>query len=195
MKTKYIFIAFALTALLQAFVPLKMVYDNYNTETEGTVFKFKTEPVDPSDPFRGKYITLNFTSDSVYANTNPQFKSDENVYAVIDTDAQGYAKIKSVQRERPQDKTNYITTTVRYHNGDGRVFVNLPFDRYYMEESKAPDAEIMYNNYVRSENSVPAYALVAIKDGRAVLTDVIIDGLPVKEYVIKNRNDAIKMQP
>ncbi|MES2486246.1 MAG: GDYXXLXY domain-containing protein, partial [Bacteroidota bacterium] len=79
MKTKYLFIAFALTALLQAFIPLKMVYDNHNVETEGIVFKFKTEPVDPSDPFRGKYITLEFESDSIYANVYPQYEGGENV--------------------------------------------------------------------------------------------------------------------
>ncbi|MES2486245.1 MAG: GDYXXLXY domain-containing protein, partial [Bacteroidota bacterium] len=112
----------------------------------------------------------------------------------IDTDAEGFARIKSVHRKKPQNTANYVTATVRYHNKSNMLFLGLPFDRYYMEESKAPDAEIMYNNYVRSENRVPAYALVAIKDGRAVLTDVIIDGLPVKEYIIKHRNDAINKQ-
>jgi uncharacterized membrane-anchored protein len=66
MKTKYMFIAFVATALLQAFAPLKMVYDNEMTIRQGTVYKFKTQPIDPSDPFRGKYVSLDF-GDNRYA--------------------------------------------------------------------------------------------------------------------------------
>jgi len=190
MKTKYVLIAFALTALVQAFVPLKMVYDNHITETQGTVFKFKTEPVDPSDPFRGKYIVLNFEADTL-ATADKNWVYDEPVYAVIAKDAEGFARIKAVQREEPSGTADYVTVKMNFYN-EGTLFVDLPFNRYYMEESKAPDAELMYNRYVQSADMVPAYALVAVKNGSAVLTDVIIDGLPVKEYVIKHRNDEIK---
>ena len=57
---KMIMVLFAVMCLAQWIVPGKMVYDSENTIAEGTLYKFKTAPIDPSDPMRGKYITLKF---------------------------------------------------------------------------------------------------------------------------------------
>ena len=58
----------------------------------------------------------------------------------------------------------------------------MPFDRFYMEESKAPKAEKVYNA-ANSDQRKETYALVYIKDGTAVLNDVIIDGQSIATYV------------
>jgi hypothetical protein len=57
-----------------------------------------------------------------------------------------------------------------------------------MEETKAYDAEQLYNQNIRERNEKPAFALVAIKNGDAVLKDVIIDGVSVKK-IVKNSSD------
>jgi hypothetical protein len=56
-----------------------------------------------------------------------------------------------------------------------------------MEEGKAQEAEYGYRDYSLEENAKPAYATVAVKDGNAVVTNVIIDGLPIREYVLRER--------
>jgi hypothetical protein len=57
-----------------------------------------------------------------------------------------------------------------------------------MEEGKTYEAETAYREYNRDTIiTKPAYALVAIKEGSAVLKDVIIEGISIKDYVIKER--------
>lgn len=187
MKTKNILIAFALTALAQLAIPLKMVYDSEMTERHGVEYKFRTAPIDPTDPFRGKYITLNYDIDMVPVKDST-WVSNEEIYVLLGTDAEGFAKIKNISRVQPE-QGDYIATKVDYYYAYNKnLHIELPFDRYYMEEGKAYEAETAYIKYnSTAENAKPAYALVAIMDGDAVLKDVIIDGIPIKEYVVKNR--------
>jgi len=185
MKTKYVFIAFVVTALLQAFVPLKMVYDNEITVSRGTIYKFKTQPIDPSDPFRGKYVSLNFAETS-FTVKDTVWQEGEQVYALLSVDTAGFAKIRAIAKTEPESGNDYIAVKADYYF-EGLLRVSLPFDRFYMEESKAQEAEDTYRTYSLQENVKPAYALVAVKDGKAVVTDVIIDGTPLRDYVLGKR--------
>jgi len=185
MKTKYIIIAFVVTALLQAFAPLKLVYDSEMTARYGTVYKFKTQPIDPSDPFRGKYVSLNFEEDH-YETNEAGWTTGEDIYAVIGKDSMGYATITKVVKAEPAPGNNYIKVkTGMYY--DGVLHIDLPFDQFYMEEGKAQEAEDGYREYSLEDNAKPAYATVAVKDGAAVVTDVFVDGLPIREYVLRER--------
>ncbi len=60
------------------------------------------------------------------------------------------------------------------------LVINYPFTRYYMEESKAKAAELAHRRSLRNDQEV-TYALVNIKNGDAVLKDVMINGVSVKE--------------
>lgn len=186
MKTKNILIAFALTALAQLAIPLKMVYDSEMTEREGKEYKFRTAPIDPTDPFRGKYITLSYDIDAV-PTKDTTWVRNEKIHVSLGTDANGFARIKAVSRTQPETG-DYISTKVRHYYPHQDLHIALPFDRYYMEESKAYDAEVAYRDYNSNDkNAKPAYAVVAIRDGNAVLKDVVIDGIPIKDYVVQNR--------
>jgi uncharacterized membrane-anchored protein len=190
MKTKYIIIAFILTVLAQGFVPAKMVYDSEMTERHGTLFKFRTEPVDPSDPFRGKYVVLNY-NDDVFFTKDSAWNRDEKVYIVLKNDKEGFAEISDALHTAPKSGSNYIATTVELYDGE-RLHVNLPFNRFYMEEGKAQEAETAYRIHNSQDNAKATYGLVAVMDGSAVLKDVIIDDIPIKDYVLRKRKaDAL----
>lgn len=186
MKTKQLLmIAFAIIAVLQAAAPLKMIYDSEMTERHGTEYKFRTAPIDPTDPFRGKYITLDYDINTIPTKDTTWLRN-EKIYVSIAKDADGFAKVANVSREKPESG-DYVFTKVTYYYTDD-LHINLPFDRYYMEENKAHDAEVAYRKYNSNPGKFkPAYAIVALKGGNAVLKDVIIDGMPIKEYVVKNR--------
>src|SRR5690606_9569132 len=184
MKTKNMFILFMVVAIAQAFVPLKMIYDTEKINDEGTVYKFKTQPIDPNDPFRGKYVTLRFEAEN-FKTTDTTWNRNEDVYVCIENDNEGYASIKEILKEKPQEGDYFKAKTVYFVSGGLRL--NFPFDRYYMEESKAPQAEAAYRKYSTAENPKPAYALVAIKDGDTYLKVVIVDDKPIREYVIEQQ--------
>jgi uncharacterized membrane-anchored protein len=84
---------------------------------------------------------------------------------------------------------DYIKTRVSYvalEDHKSTLFIDYPFDRYYLEESKALAAEQAYAASVRDTTQV-TYALVNIKDGVAVLKEVLIGGVPVREKVMQAR--------
>jgi len=186
MKTKNILIAFAITALAQLFMPVKMIYDCEMTAKEGTEYKFKAEPIDPNDPFRGKYITLSFSMQNL-STKDTTWQAGETLYITLANDKDGFAKPAASSRNQPEGNVDYIHSKVLYRHSNGDLNIELPFDRYYMEESKAAAAETAYAEYANLKNYKPVYAIVAVKDGNAVLKDVVIDGMPIKEYVEKKK--------
>ncbi|MEL1246387.1 GDYXXLXY domain-containing protein [Flavobacterium sp. DGU11] len=182
---KFLIAGFALTVLAQLAIPLKMVYDSEMTASHGTEYKFRTRPIDPSDPFRGKYITLDFESSSVNID-NTDWKYGEEAYVYIKTDAEGFAYVTNMSHQPLDTPNDYFMGKARPVY-DGKMNIDFPFDRFYMEEGKAYEAELAYTEYNNDTVARPAYAVVAVKGGNCVLKDVIIDGMPIREYVLKER--------
>ena len=193
MKFKHtLIIVFILMLLAQLFVPAKMILDREDVIKTGTVYKFKTKPVDPNDPFRGKYITLHYDGNSYRAINDENWKRNDEVYVEFTSDKDGYAQIMSVSKEIPKSNNIYLKTKVSYVRGFNRnLEIDYPFNRYYMEESKAYEAE---RTYVKTQidTTKTTYALVHIKNGSAVLTDVLINEIPIREIV--KRKQALENQ-
>jgi uncharacterized membrane-anchored protein len=174
-------IAFIFLVLLQLYVPASMIMEQENIISSGREFKFKTAPVDPYDYFRGKYITLSFEAESWTTDSSWSDNYQRDVYALLETDSLGFARIKSVSLTVPENTADYIKAKEsHYYPSEDKLFLDFPFNRFYMEESKAYDAEKTYNMAARDTNSV-AYAQVHVLDGDAVVTDVLIDGVSVKD--------------
>lgn len=189
-KKKILLSVFILVALVQLFVPAKMILDREDILDMGKEYKFKTEPIDPNDPFRGKYITLRYEENMIEIQNEKDWIRGEIIYVFLTTDNEGFAKIKSVSKENPTDNQDFLKTKVSHVTGNGsnKLTIDYPFDRYYMEESKAYDAELTYRKS-QLDTSQIAYALVSIKDGEAVLKDVLINGVSIREIVIKEREN------
>lgn len=178
---------FACMALAQWIVPGKMIYDSERVIDDGETFHFKTQPIDPSDPFRGKYITLSFEANSI-ADT-AYWQPEEEINITFGRDSAGFAFAKSASKETPSGP--YLHTTVQYtSSGDpSQVYFNIPFTRFYLEESKAAEAENQYWSAQRDSAQV-AYGIVKIGNGNAVLTAVMVNGRSVTEIVeALNSND------
>ena len=173
-----IIVVFILMCIAQLAVPGKMIWDREHVASTGTPYKFRTQPIDPSDPFRGKYITLNFLAD--YGYDTAQWSSGESVNVVFETDSAGYAAVSRLTRDEPDGP--YLPTTIYYVDSDSIVHFNLPFDRFYMEESKALPAEQYYNQSTRDSASV-CYGMVRIGRGQAVITDVFINDRSIVDLV------------
>ena len=185
---KLLLSVFILVALAQLYVPAKMIFDKEDTLETGIDYKFSTAPIDPTDPFRGKYIILSYKDNVAVIDNEKDWVSGEIVYVFLENDQNGFAKIKSVSKEKPTDSQNFLKAKVSAVSSDGtnKLTIYFPFDRYYMEESKASDAEVIYAKSLRDTTKV-TYALVSIKNGDAVLKDVLIDGVSIKEIVKTNQ--------
>lgn len=185
-----IFIAFAAMVLLQLGLPLRTVIQHEWALLYGEVFKFKTRPVDPNDPFRGKYVALSFTGlESVLSQEKikalgPDIYSGQQVYLIIEKDDTGYARAVDVSLTPPNTEQAYFSAVVDQfytnHVEEAIIRLRYPFDRFYLEESKAPRADERYAEANRRD-SMEVYAEVHIRKGIAVLADVVIDGLSLIE--------------
>ena len=185
---KLLLSVFILVALAQLYVPAKMIFDKEDTLETGIDYKFSTAPIDPTDPFRGKYIILGYKDNVAVIDNEKNWVSGEIVYVFLENDQNGFVKIKSVSKEKPTDIQDFLKATVSAVSSDGtnKLTVYFPFDRYYMEESKASDAEVIYAKTLQDTTKL-TYALVSIKNGDAVLKDVLIDGVSIKEIIKANQ--------
>jgi uncharacterized membrane-anchored protein len=174
---------FVIMCIAQWFIPGQMIYDSETVIVEGVTYKFKTQPIDPSDPFRGKYITLNFEASSIVLPDSGDWQSGEDIFVTFSIDSAGFAKASGIYRSEPETQS-YLKTTVSYVNTYDRfeVFYNIPFDRFYLEESKASQAEQLYWQ-AQLDTVKVAYGVVTIGKGQAVLTDVKINDKSIVEVI------------
>jgi uncharacterized membrane-anchored protein len=177
---------FVVMAIAQWFVPLAMISEKENAYKQGTAFKFKTQPIDPTDPFRGKYITLLYELSRVKT-TKTGWEGVTSAYVIVERDSAGFAAISSVTQNKP-DEGNYFVATVDGYYTD-HLELTFPFERFYLEESKASSAESVYNDANTPDSSVLSYAVVYIKDGETYLHDVIIGDESIVE-IVRKANDA-----
>lgn len=198
MKNKSIYlILFIVVVIAQWLIPIQMINSQEDTLSTGKILKFKTEPVDPYDAFRGKYISLRFKENSAKTTKETKNLNFGDEIFVTFADSSGYALVDAVSVEEPKNNQIYVKAKVDYV--DNNIFIlnskvkqpglsihiNYPFERYYMNEAKAPKAETAYreNNQSTKDN---VYAEVAVKNGVGIIKDVIIEGVPIKDYVNKH---------
>jgi uncharacterized membrane-anchored protein len=183
-----------LTALLlvvfaaQWIFPLKMIYDSENVIANGKAYKFRTQPIDPSDPLRGAYITLNYEIQS-FKTLEEDWVYGDDVYVSLTEDSLGFARVSAISKNKPANTTNFVVAKTRSYY-KGLLNFQLPFNRFYMNEKKAYDAELAYLKVNRDSLPNNSYALVFVKEGKAVLADVLINGTSVAELKQQTENST-----
>ena len=183
---KLIIPLFLALACIQWWVPASMIIKKETVLTNGKQFKFLTEPVDPSNPFKGKFIALNFKASVFIPLDKNEFSHGQEIYVTLITDDSGFAKIATISATEPAGRTDYVKALIDYIDYDDvkTIHIQYPFQEFYMDEYKAPEAESVYRE-MNSDIKNKTYALVKILKGDAVIADVIIDDIPIIKYLNK----------
>jgi uncharacterized membrane-anchored protein len=126
MNRNYLILGFAALVIAQLFVPGKMIWDHETVLTAGTEIRLRTQPIDPNDPFRGKYVILHFSDTELAAPTGTYEDRGREIYLTFRTDSAGFSVPDQATFVPPTATDAYLKTTVLY-------FVDYPFDRFYME--------------------------------------------------------------
>jgi uncharacterized membrane-anchored protein len=178
---KYAFIiAFCVMCAAQWLAPLTMIEESESILARGKPYKFRTVPIDPTDPFRGSYLTLRFKETNVRQKTNEKWVEGETMYVIVKQGADGFAQIQEGTLARPSENNDYFKARLSYRSLGDSFNIELPFERFYLEESKASEAEKTY--WENSKNN-SCYAVVYIKDGNTALKDVMINDKSIVEIV------------
>ncbi len=184
MSKRWLWGLFAGLCLLQWGVPLALVQRAQLTLEQGAVYRFQTAPVDPEDPFRGRYVALDFEAAEIAVPAGWSQAPGRRLWAPIIEGDDGYARL-GIPQQQPPAKGDYLQVRVQWADGAGSVRVALPFDRYYLEEHRAPQVEQQYRKRNLStpadadDPRRPAYAAVRVRNGYALIEDLVIDGRSV----------------
>jgi len=181
-KKKILLVLFILVAIVQISFSASMIINREITLKSGKQFKFRTAPVDPYDAFRGRYVALDLEEEDrkVPVSEDEDYTLSQTVYAIIKEDEEGFARIKTIQTERP-DHDNYIKTWI-YMLSKNTVSLRIPFNRFYMDEFEAPRAEEAYRKSSRRGDS-ETYITVRVKSGSGVIEGLYIDNKHIREYI------------
>lgn len=188
-KLSYIILGIFIIAQLA--VPFSMIRSRENILRNGELFRLKTRPIDPVDPFQGRYVRLGYEDDYIpYSqNEKPEILYKEHIYASIETGSDGFAHFTGWSRDKPTEgsflKTRYRGRKMVWNReGEEHIYkgvqLDIPFDRFYMDEAKAPRAEILAREATRSTN---CWVNVRILNGKAAIEDVFAKGQSLSELV------------
>jgi uncharacterized membrane-anchored protein len=174
---------FAAVALIQLSVPASIVWKREQTLKHGRVWKFKTEPVDPIDAIRGRYVALSLAASKIRKEPAPPETgtADSPVYAILKEDSEGFAYVEKLSLT-PIAGDNIVKIEVHYWTYDGWENVRFPFDRFWVTEKIAPEAERAYRENSRRDKQ-NAYVTVRVRSGDAALEQLYIDGQPLVDYL------------
>ncbi|MDD2702510.1 MAG: GDYXXLXY domain-containing protein [Candidatus Omnitrophica bacterium] len=165
-------------ALIQIGVPVFMILQQESVLGTGQAVKFRTQPVDPFDAFRGRYVALSLKEHTAPNPEGLTLSRGQRVFAVIKTGDDGFAVFSRISADIPRDEP-YLKVRVTAVAGN-KVEFQPPIDRYYMMEKKAPRAEDLYRKHNTGGRN-DAYVIVMIKDGNSVVKDLYVGGKPVEE--------------
>lgn len=179
MNTKRRLFLLITVAIVQLSVLSFMVWQWETTLTNGQSFSWITEPIDPYDAFRGRYIDLGFKETTGPAAAGETFRPGQTVYAHLGQDAAGMTFIEQVSRQRPPNEA-YVNAKIRYHNHTtNKVYLDLPFRRYYLPENLAPMAEDLYRKHAKGQG----VAVIRLKNGYGVIETIYLNNRPLQEYL------------
>lgn len=181
----FILVGFLAMVASQLWMPASMILGREQVLRDGTAFHFKTQPIDPNDPFRGKYVQLSFELDH-FDTSDTTWQQDETVYLELTIDSAGFAAVANVWRSAPPHH-RYLRTTVSYlgsRDDQPVLYFYLPFDRFYMEENKAQPAETAHQQ--AATDGATTYALVYVKDGEGVLREVFVGNRTLREVAAEH---------
>ena len=201
MARKWLIPVLLIVAFLQLLAVGERIYRYESVLSHGKRFLFKTAPVDPYDLFRGRYVAVSQENLKIPIEEGraEDFPYRSVAWAQLAVGPDGFARFASISRERTggdevkvrvawagQDSESHFAAlgpNLERPRKPG-YFVNIepPFDRYYMNEKSAPKAESAYRRASRDN----ACLAVRVADGVGVIEELLIDGMPVRQWLEKN---------
>lgn len=179
-------IVFGALCLAQIGVVLFQIMSYEKILKEGESFYFKVLPLDPYDPFRGRYVTLRFENATKAPIAQGQSKENQSLgYAILEHQEK-LDSVKEITFIKPQ-MGNFLEVNVKnnklrntQNNTSSMVYFSLPYDRFYMREDIAPKAE----KVLRLRSGVEVRAKLKVLNGKGVIEELLVGEIPLSEYVL-----------
>jgi len=170
------------------------------TLASGTPYRIRIEPIDPADPFRGRYVAVQPTitlPTPIAPETELLLQSVQSrsgtAYVRLTNDSEGFAAAARILSEPPPEGDYleidgawpvWTSPPERPHQPEMTGYtLRFSFDRYYMNETAAPAAEQAYFERTRRNADSKAWLTVKVMNGVGVIAGLFVDGVPIEELV------------
>lgn len=180
-RTKILLFIFLIVAIAQIWVPFSMMFKHSTILEKGKIVKMKLAPVDPISPFKGKYLRLTFEENRI-AVRDDKWERNETIYLHYHTDNNGYMKIDSIMKEVDSFDNILKAKALFYSNYNMQLTIKYPFEKYFIEESKAALAEEKIAKSIRNKHA-DVYAEISILNSIPVLKEVYVDGKKILDFL------------
>jgi uncharacterized membrane-anchored protein len=166
-RTKKLILACMVPLLILIGICLKPFY----TLLTGEEIILKTKPVDPSDLFRGDYVSLSYEAEEIPIQLVDQKVLKENnnvtVYVLLKKKDGVHTPVKVIL-SKPHSGT-YLQGTLNYigpnRNRDQAAFIQYSLDRYYVEDNTG-------TSWQEASQKGQILAKAKVKNGYAILTGI-----------------------
>jgi len=177
MKKKLLFAVFALIILA---IPFYIIMGSEDVLENGHLHKLRLRGYDPFDPFRGKYLRLNYDDRIPYEGS---FEEGDDAFVILEKDSLGFSNFAKAVKNKP-DNQDYINAEVLYVD---EAYLQIKADhlgKYFINEDKAKLAELVVIEFTRKRPD-DIYVAIRVLDGEARLVDIFIENTPLLEYIKK----------
>lgn len=174
MKNRKLILAlFAGVCLIQWAVLGGDVITRENIQSVGVKHLFKCEGYDPVDVFRGNYIALRFDieDDSFVPDVYDSTGYRGGYFVTFSLDSLGYSKISTVTIGQPSTD-DYLKMDAYYYPERGSR-MEVPFNKYFVNEDKAEEIERQYREATRANSNVETYLEVYVHKGKFVVGELV----------------------
>jgi GDYXXLXY motif protein len=175
-------ILFGIAVLAQWAAPLSQIWTHEQVLAKGTLIKLKCQAPDPYDPLRGRYLAVRPVQQEATVPAGMKLQVGTTIYAQLTSGADGLATISDFSLTPPASG-DYIRLKAGWVYNEKMSF-EWPFDRFYLNEKLAPEADQWFAENIRSDKAI--IAEVRVLNGRAVLEDLSLDGKSFRQ-ILKER--------
>lgn len=172
-------VVFGLACLAQIGMAVEGIWRAERT-LGGTAYRFQTAPIDPIDAFRGRYVRLNFPAVRVPRGDDGALEVGETGWATLAEGEDGLARFEAVFADRPRGRDAVAVELLEVRSDTAQV--RLGFDRFYLDEHRAPEVEARMQ--LGGERAI---AVVRVRDGEGVLADLILEDAPGDARSLRER--------
>jgi len=176
MKSKKIF--FVLFGLIVLFIPFYIIMSSEDVLENGHQHKFRLQGYDPFDPFRGKYLRINYDRSMPCA---ADVKEGDEAFVTFEKDEMDFSSFAYASHEKPTHDDYIIAEVIYVRDGEATIKVDN-MSKYFINEDKAKQGENVLLEFRRNRPD-DIYVAIRVLDGEARLEDIFVEETPLLEYL------------
>ncbi len=179
---KLLFVAFAVVAMAQLFVPGWMISTMADIAKTGNVFNFKVSHNRTGASLQGNYIWLSFEANKFKVD-KMAWDNNQSVFVIFNNDSLGFAVVKSVTKEKPVGTNDWVKA-MAYLNRKDSSFLRLtyPFSNYYVANANTREAENAFNKAL--DDTMKNITLkINIRENQFLAGELMVDSVKISEIL------------